>query len=109
MPDRTCCEPGRTRLLWRMAFRGIDAGREIRRYRNHLPHWRQAGVTCFVTFRLEDSIPQEKLARWEEERRHWLRGHGLGAEPASAIENLSDELRHEYHRRYTAEFHQWLD
>lgn len=27
----------------------------------HLPHWRQAGCTYFVTFRLADSLPVEKL------------------------------------------------
>ena len=29
-----------------------------------LPHWRQDNVTCFVTFRLADSLPREKLQQW---------------------------------------------
>ncbi len=32
------------------------------RHRN-LPHWRQQGATYFVTFRLNDSLPQAKLAQ----------------------------------------------
>jgi len=30
----------------------------------NLPHWRQQGVTYFVTFRLADSLPQAKLDQW---------------------------------------------
>ena len=31
-----------------------------------LPHWRQAGCTYFVTFRLADSFPADLLRQWEE-------------------------------------------
>ena len=46
-----------------------------------LPHWEQTGKTVFVTFRLADSIPREKLLRWQEneieEKEKWLdAGHG---------------------------------
>ena len=34
----------------------------------NLPHWRQDGVTYFVTFRLADSLPQAKLDEWVRER-----------------------------------------
>jgi REP element-mobilizing transposase RayT len=41
-----------------------------------MPHWRQAGATYFVTFRLADSLPQSKLQelktlkeQWESNRR----------------------------------------
>jgi REP element-mobilizing transposase RayT len=50
-------------------FRGIDPDLPVRIYHRHLPHWRQAGATYFVTFRLADSIPQEQmqsLKRWRE-------------------------------------------
>ena len=40
-----------------------------------LPHWRQRGATYFVTFRLADSLPQEKLARWKDERKQWMNAH----------------------------------
>jgi hypothetical protein len=32
-----------------------------------LPHWRQEGTTYFVTFRLADSLPREKLQQWRAE------------------------------------------
>ncbi|WP_254511274.1 transposase [Anatilimnocola floriformis] len=42
-------------------FIGFDEQKPMRFYRRHLPHWRQEGVTYFVTFRLADSLPQNKL------------------------------------------------
>lgn len=53
-------------------FRGFDEQRVVRVYQRHLPHWRQAGATYFVTFRLADSLPKCKLrelAAWREEWR----------------------------------------
>ncbi len=51
-----------------------------------LPHWQQPGRTYFITFRLADSVPAEKLRQWKqltdksavlEELQTWLdRGHG---------------------------------
>jgi hypothetical protein len=38
----------------------------------NLPHWRQEGVTHFVTFRLADSIPQSTLRLW---LRAWSESH----------------------------------
>lgn len=37
----------------------------------HLPHWNQDDVIYFVTFRLADSIPEEKLKQWRERRQLW--------------------------------------
>ena len=41
----------------------------------NLPHWRQDGATYFVTFRLGDSLPREKLDSLRAEREEWLRRH----------------------------------
>ncbi len=38
-----------------------------------LPHWNQDGKLQFVTFRLADSVPQETLSRWREEKEVFLR------------------------------------
>jgi len=43
-------------------FRGLDQQAAVRVYTRHLPHWRQDGATYVVTFRLADSLPQNKLA-----------------------------------------------
>ena len=69
-------------------------------YSRHLPHWRQADCTYFVTFRLGDSIPQDKLGQWEQEFEEW---HRRNPEPHSL------EQRVDYHERFTERFHPWLD
>ena len=40
-----------------------------------LPHWHQDGKYVFVTFRLHDSLPQEKLQWLREEKESWLKRH----------------------------------
>ena len=48
---------------------------EIAIHGRHLPHWKQNGVTYFVTFRLADSLPQSRLQQWKDERERWLSLH----------------------------------
>lgn len=54
-------------------FRGLDPHEPIKFYKRHLPHWRQEGATYFVTFRLSDSLPQEKLDELKQIRLEWQR------------------------------------
>src|SRR5438445_9018315 len=61
----------------RPAFVPFDECRATRIYQRNLPHWRQEGVTYFVTFRLGDSIPEPVRRRWEEEKAAWLRARGI--------------------------------
>jgi putative transposase len=42
-----------------------------------LPHWAQAGVVCFMTWRTWDSMPRAVLAAWLAERDDWLSRHGI--------------------------------
>ncbi len=56
-------------------------------HRRHLPHWRQPGVTYFVTWRLADSLPQAVLAEWREAQELWLAAHP---------QPWSDEAEEEY-------------
>ena len=60
-----------------MEFNPFNPHAEVKLYRRHLPHWRQAGATYFVTFRLADSIPRSILLQWREERSLWLKAHGI--------------------------------
>ncbi len=39
--------------------------------RGYLPHFEGGSLPQFVTFRLADSLPKEKLREWEEELRQW--------------------------------------
>ena len=65
-----------------------------------LPHWRQDGVTYFVTFRLADSLPQEKLIRWQSEKDAWLKAHP---------EPHDESTRQEFYNRFPARIQRWLD
>ena len=48
---------------------------EVELTRNRLPHWRQERATCFLTFRLGDSIPATLLNEWRREKERWLLDH----------------------------------
>jgi hypothetical protein len=56
-------------------FRGLDPSRPLTVYYRNLPHWRQEGATYFVTFRLADALPQEKLLQLRSLRRQWEANH----------------------------------
>jgi len=90
-----------------MVFRPFDPKGELQIHEMHLPHWRQEGVTYFVTSRLADSLPQDKLREWQAQRDAWLRANGL--ESAAGLHTLPEERRHEFHQRFTAQWHDWLD
>jgi REP element-mobilizing transposase RayT len=69
-------------------------------YRRNLPHWRQDGVTYFVTFRLADSLPTKKLAALKEEKERWL---ALYPSP-----HTPNQIK-EFHSRFSEQTHKWLD
>jgi hypothetical protein len=73
---------------------------DIDRHANRLPHWQQAGATIFVTFRLADSIPEEKLGPWRDARDAWLR---LNPKPWTDVQDA------EYRTRFAEPFEGWLD
>jgi exodeoxyribonuclease VII large subunit len=68
--------------------------------KRNLPHWEQEGTTYFVTFRLADALPKEKLSRWRAEREQWLADH---AKPYSA------EDQDEYAKLFSERINDWLD
>jgi REP element-mobilizing transposase RayT len=76
-----------------------------------LPHWYQPGVTYFVTFRTEDSVPQPLLRSWHLRRDDWLRQHGIDPAKANWKARLAavPELDREYHARFTRAFMDYLD
>jgi hypothetical protein len=56
-------------------FHGLDPHISVRMYSRHLPHWRQQGATYFVTFRLEDALPQEKVQELRSLKKAWETSH----------------------------------
>jgi dGTP triphosphohydrolase/REP element-mobilizing transposase RayT len=92
------CEPEARPAL--DTFRGFDEFAEVDVTRRRLPHWRQEGVTYFVTFRLADSIPADKLVYLEEERSRWLQSHP---------EPWTEQQKRDYYERFTVPIERWLD
>ena len=73
----------------------LEAGRS-----RHLPQLALPGGIYFVTFRLEDSVPQKLLKRWLYERHAWLAEHP---------EPWDKTTRKEYQSLFTARMERWLD
>src|SRR5688500_4568602 len=88
-------------------FIPYNEGILVQKYEINLPHWRQDGRTYFITWRLADALPQQKLKIWEAERKIWFEVHGIKAR--EEVELLPEATRREYHRRFTAILHKWLD
>ena len=90
-----------------MVFQPFNPNDAFHIHRQNLPHWRQWGTTYFVTSRLGDSVPSKIHVQWRERRDAWLRACGLRS--AQDLDKLTEEQRHEYHREFTAKFHDLLD
>ncbi|HEY8650085.1 MAG TPA: class I tRNA ligase family protein, partial [Chthoniobacterales bacterium] len=81
-------------------FHGFDEFSGVEVTSRRLPHWQQEGVTYFVTFRLADSLPADKLRELEAERARWLSVH---PEPWSKAD------AREYYDRFSKRIEEWLD
>ena len=78
----------------------LDQFEKVEHSENRLPHWQQSGATFFVTFRLADSIPQDRLDQWTAEKETWLKWN-----PPP----WSTKQEQEYHERFTSQIEAWLD
>jgi putative transposase len=79
---------------------------------SNLPHWYQPGVTYFVTFRTEDSIPAAVARLWHQRRAEWLRRNGVdGRDPKwrAAFAELPRELQCDFHETFSREYLESLD
>ncbi|RYD49769.1 MAG: hypothetical protein EOP85_00985 [Verrucomicrobiaceae bacterium] len=65
-----------------------------------LPHWKQDEVMQFVTFRLGDSLPNEKIRHWRHQKLLWDKNNP---------EPWTPDQFAEYHRRFTWRLEKWLD
>jgi REP element-mobilizing transposase RayT len=70
------------------------------KHRGNLPHWMQEGKMYFVTFRLADSIPRERLGQLEAEREAWRRNNPVMTTPAQWVQ---------YYRLFCDRVEGWLD
>ena len=71
----------------------------------NLPHWRQDGCIYFVTFRLADSLPAEKLKQLQAEKESWLEKNPEPAKESELHAIWQDELK----RLFQDRVDQWLD
>jgi len=96
-----------------MVFELFDPTDEVRiTDGSSLPHWFQPGVTYFVTFRTEDSIPADVSRLWHQRRDDWLRRHGIDPGKRDwkvALDRLPDGLRRTFHATFSREFLEYLD
>ncbi len=76
---------------------GLDSATKTRR---NLPHWTMPGATYWISFHLADSLPQEKLRAWKEERDAWMRNNP---------QPWSEKEREEYDRLFGKKLEHWLD
>jgi REP element-mobilizing transposase RayT len=90
---------GQEETGWKPVLQGFDPAAELEVRARNLPHWRQQGATYFVTFRLGDSLPQEKLRSLRAERLEWLKRHPPPVSPK--------DLR-EFQALFSAKIEQYL-
>ena len=72
----------------------------INKTNRNLPHWTREGSIYWITFRLADSLPQEKLNAWRAERELWLKQHP---------QPWSDEDWKQYDESLGERMQSWLD
>jgi putative transposase len=79
---------------------------------SNLPHWYQPGVSYFVTFRTEDSIPVDVCRNWHARRASWLIQNGISADDPKwreRILQLPALLRRQFHETFSREYLEALD
>jgi putative transposase len=92
-------------------FELFDRNQEFNVRQGTLPHWYQPGVTYFVTFRTEDSVPQPLIRAWHSRRDDWLREHHINPLDTDWRGQLHADpaLELQYHARFTRPFMEYLD
>ena len=78
----------------------VDTSQYIHITNDKLPHWHQESKTVFVTFRLADSLPQEKLQELQAFKTQWLNAHPLP---------WSKDTNWEYEKNVRQKTEKWLD
>ena len=96
-----------------LMFELFDPKGDVRIERGtNLPHWFQPGVSYFVTFRTEDSIPADVSRRWHARRASWLEKHSINIESRdwkTHLSELPESLRREFHETFSREYMESLD
>mgnify|MGYP002639951750 CR=1 FL=1 len=92
-------------------MKDYDSSKDTNKPERRLPHWTQDNCTYFITFRLHDSIPKNKLEAWNEERQRWLRSQNIEeALPLGDIlASLDPKQKKTYYETFWKGYHDMLD
>ena len=83
-----------------MQLKFVDKRQPIHISNDRLPHWDQSGCVQFITFRLADSLPQNKLDEYKAEKDEWLTVHP---------KPWDEQQRNEYISRFIRVVDKWID
>lgn len=78
----------------------------------NLPHWYQPGVSYFVTFRTDDSLPESLSRHWHASRHDWLQRHGISPNDPQwrdQLRSLSQAVRSQFHETFSRMYLENLD
>lgn len=78
----------------------LDPSEDIQKHGTNLPHWQQSDAMQFVTFRLGDAMPREKLRQWKQGFAVWKFHHP---------KPWSTEVERDYQKRFIWRLEHWLD
>jgi len=95
-----------------MSFEFFDPAADVRITAGNLPHWFQPGVTYFITFRADDSLPADVGRLWHARRADWLQRHGIdprGANHSALLRKLPTAQQREFHDTFSRQAMAYLD
>ena len=90
----------RPRNVLRMSRDYLNPDAPVEKRAGQLPHWSQGEVMQFVTFRLGDSLPKEKILMWKQQSQTFRNTWPVP---------WSEEVQAEYNKRFAVKLERWLD
>ena len=81
-------------------FQSLNEFMPMETTERNLPHWQQQGCTYFITWRMADSVPEEVLRPWRDEREAFFLAHPQPWDSAT---------QRAYHQLFTRRMEEWLD
>ncbi len=96
----------------RFPIQFLDPRQDVQIAERRLPHWSQAGVVCFITWRTWDSIPKPVLESWLADRRRFLQKVGVddaATDWKKRIQSLPPPIRAEFCRTFSDRWDDELD
>ena len=81
------------------------------RWNRARPHWHQPAAICFLTLRLNDSIPVSVIQQWHRERLDFLHRHGVQVERdwKTGYQALSANEKRKFDRHFSRQRETTLD